>query len=333
MRHTDSAHPRDIAVHLPELAAYAKSAVRLRPRPGTTTVHESSIGGPLLWPADESWPVCELEHDDCADEPVDHVRAERRYLADRDRRKAAGEELDWDAERLRMKELRSEHSLDGRPEYDPEAPPPLVALAQLYYRDVPGLPWADRYDLLQVLWCPRDHPEADAPYCPAFQLRWRSGETIGEPLESPPVPVLCNESYLPEPCVIRPEIVTEYPVWEKELPAPLAMSITAWQESVGVDPGYWDAQSRGWKVMGYGGYSGVTDPYPLKCECGETQLPLFTAASGEDDEGTDHWLPLVQADAEWPYIDPVKVYIGRGYTLQLHYCPAGEDHPNRAKMF
>jgi hypothetical protein len=28
---------------------------------------------------------------------------------------------------------------------------PLIPVAQLYYRDVPGLPWADRYDLLQIL--------------------------------------------------------------------------------------------------------------------------------------------------------------------------------------
>ncbi|WP_206664047.1 hypothetical protein [Thermomonospora catenispora] len=28
-------------------------ATRLHPRPGTPTVHDGSVGGPLLWPADE----------------------------------------------------------------------------------------------------------------------------------------------------------------------------------------------------------------------------------------------------------------------------------------
>jgi hypothetical protein len=30
----------------------------LHPRTGTPTIADSSIGGPLLWPADEPWPMC-----------------------------------------------------------------------------------------------------------------------------------------------------------------------------------------------------------------------------------------------------------------------------------
>ena len=42
----------------PDLTPFARTAVRLHPRPGTPSAHESHIGGPLLWPADESWPYC-----------------------------------------------------------------------------------------------------------------------------------------------------------------------------------------------------------------------------------------------------------------------------------
>ncbi|MFB7608990.1 hypothetical protein [Streptomyces gardneri] len=33
-----------------------------QPRPGAPTVHDSSVGGPFLWPADEPWPYCEERH-------------------------------------------------------------------------------------------------------------------------------------------------------------------------------------------------------------------------------------------------------------------------------
>ncbi|MFD0555919.1 hypothetical protein ACFQ3B_02520 [Stackebrandtia endophytica] len=48
----------------PELAEYARSAVRLHPRWGDPGIEQSSIGGPVRWPADEPWPTCDREHDD-----------------------------------------------------------------------------------------------------------------------------------------------------------------------------------------------------------------------------------------------------------------------------
>lgn len=52
----------DVAAHLPELAPLARTAVRLHPRPGDPTPADSSIGGPLWWPAAEPWPTRD-EHD------------------------------------------------------------------------------------------------------------------------------------------------------------------------------------------------------------------------------------------------------------------------------
>ena len=60
---TRTTPPRpDVVAAVPELAAYARIATRLHPRPGTPGVGDSSIGGPLLWPAEEPWPVCTADH-------------------------------------------------------------------------------------------------------------------------------------------------------------------------------------------------------------------------------------------------------------------------------
>lgn len=44
------------------LAPLARTATRLHPRPGPATPHDSSVGGPLLRPADEPWPHCDEGH-------------------------------------------------------------------------------------------------------------------------------------------------------------------------------------------------------------------------------------------------------------------------------
>ncbi|WP_189047046.1 hypothetical protein [Micromonospora sonchi] len=58
MTRTAAPRPVDIALLFPELGEYAATATRLHPRPGTPTAVDSSVGGPLLWPAGEPWPVC-----------------------------------------------------------------------------------------------------------------------------------------------------------------------------------------------------------------------------------------------------------------------------------
>ncbi|MHC5906893.1 DUF1963 domain-containing protein [Streptomyces sp. S6] len=48
----------DIAELIPQLAPYALRTTLLNPTAGTPGVRESSVGGPLLWPASEEWPHC-----------------------------------------------------------------------------------------------------------------------------------------------------------------------------------------------------------------------------------------------------------------------------------
>jgi hypothetical protein len=58
MARTTAPRPFDIAEVFPELREHRGTATRLHPRTGTPTIADSSIGGPLLWPADEPWPMC-----------------------------------------------------------------------------------------------------------------------------------------------------------------------------------------------------------------------------------------------------------------------------------
>ena len=57
--HTTPPSPIDIAQVLPQLIPYARISVRLHPRKGSPDIGQSSMGGPLLWPAEEPWPTCE----------------------------------------------------------------------------------------------------------------------------------------------------------------------------------------------------------------------------------------------------------------------------------
>ncbi|MEW2267655.1 hypothetical protein AB0913_34660, partial [Streptomyces sp. NPDC047868] len=53
---TTPPRPVDVTALFPQLAPLARTTTRLHPRPGSPTVRDSSVGGPLLWPADEPWP-------------------------------------------------------------------------------------------------------------------------------------------------------------------------------------------------------------------------------------------------------------------------------------
>lgn len=55
---TTPSEPFDVAVFFPELAGQRRTTVRLHPRRGRPAITDSSMGGSLLWPADEPWPIC-----------------------------------------------------------------------------------------------------------------------------------------------------------------------------------------------------------------------------------------------------------------------------------
>ncbi|MDT0318232.1 hypothetical protein [Streptomyces millisiae] len=329
---------------VPRLAPLARTATRLHPRPGSPSPHDSSVGGPLLWPADEPWPHCDGPHE------WDRVN---RPLSPEDVRRQRTDQV----------------AAAGRPW--PDGPVPLLPVAQLYVRDVPlpRPPGQAEADLLQVLWCPFDHPAQ-----PETALFWRSAAAVTEVLATPPEPpVVQFPGYLPEPCLLAPEQVTEYPDL-LELGEELRRELADWKRwpaaGAPVDSGErhplleewnrWRASGAavdssevpyskdfytefyrarlslapGWKVGGWTRW-GLTDPVPRICrECGTEAVPLLTIASGEWDSGTHDWIPHEDRARTAPSTtdpqpwNPTMLDLAGGYDLQLYVCPTSPDHPH-----
>ncbi|WP_214414462.1 hypothetical protein [Sphaerisporangium fuscum] len=318
MTRTTPPRPVDIAAVFPEIAPLARTATRLHPRPGTPDVRSSSIGGPLLWPSDEPWPVCEEPHENEGDfTRLDSERRRRHIFS------AAWGRAFTPAERA---------ELDRDEEFaDPDTPTTMLAVAQLFLRDVPDLVGPPGADVLQILWCPRDH---DPFYCPAVMLRWRRSADVTDVLSEQPEPVVMEYEYLPEPCVLHPEQVVEYP-YDEVLADDLRERIRMWEES-GEDRYYRElAIADGWKVGGYAGWY-LSGPVPLVCECGAEMELLVKIASGEWG-GAEIWRP--QEDAEEGELpeppsrsNPPQITIGRGYSLWVFTCPASFKHPHGVSM-
>ncbi|MFJ4989263.1 hypothetical protein ACIP9H_36385 [Streptomyces sp. NPDC088732] len=342
MVRTTPPRPIDVAAVFPELAPLARQAVRLHPRPGLPTVHESSVGGPLLWPVGEDWPACDDAHEHW-DPPVspDDVRRSRDLLEEAWLRPRSPQEDLLTAEQRAYLDTLQE----GHPPHS--GPNPLLPVAQLYLRDVPGLSGPDGADVLQVLWCPLDHEDA----LPTARLVWRNSSEVHEVLTEPPVPLDVDHygNYVPEPCVLHPEAVTEYPA-PLQLPGELARRLHDWgraewaalhPEDAGHDGSayyqYEHSVAPGWKVGGWGPWS-FSDPSPLNCDmCGAEYRPLLTVSSGEWDGGSGSWIPLEDRDRTGPAglrrpSDPPMVQIGRGYNLQIYSCPTSFDHPHFENM-
>ncbi|MET9226405.1 hypothetical protein [Lentzea sp. NPDC003310] len=328
MVRTTPPRPVDLTAHLPELAPLARTAVRLHPRPGNPSTADSSFGGPLLWPAAEPWPTCAEHVDSFVDgaSPANVVARRRILTAAWARPREEGADLLTAAEKVVLDSVSEEERIFQ------EEPLPLVPVAQLYARDVPGLPCPGGADLLQVLWCPFDHE--DEGCVPRTSLHWRVAADVTDASAGAPHPALVDENYLPEACVLHPEEVTEYPA-PLELPRDLAARVRGWEEREGAQYQYDLSVAPGCKVGGYGPWS-FSDPFPLSCpDCGAAVGPLLTIASGEWD-GNRSWRPVEETDGASTIYpspsEPTMVSIGRGYNLQLYTCVAAPGHRHVANM-
>ncbi|MGX1542420.1 hypothetical protein [Streptomyces adustus] len=347
---TTPPRPVDVTAIFPELAPLARSAIRLHPRPGAPSAEESSVGGPLLWPADEPWPHCEASHlhvDSGFRESPDDVRLMRRMQArwhgDHDGPGTTPEEA---AVKERNAARLAERFAAGPPPAD--CPVPMLPVAQLYLRDIPLLRPPGQADLLQVLWCPYDH---DPDHKPSTALFWRSAAEVVDILATPPEPYEVNHwGYLPEPCVLAPEAITEYPD-SLDLSPQMRLMVEDWSRwqaaGAGVDNSYAEyprefydvhlADAPGWKVGGWPPW-GRTDPYPRYCTvCDAQMVPLLTIASFEWDGGEGHsWTPHEeQAAANAPGhccgqrpSQPTKVEVGSTDNMQIYVCPVSPEHPH-----
>ncbi|MEV8593603.1 hypothetical protein [Streptomyces sp. NPDC052012] len=359
---TTPPRPFDVTAAFPQLAPLARTATRLHPRPGAPSPQDSSIGGPLLWPVDELWPHCDGPHVvDGMNLPLSpaDVRLERRIRA-----ASRGRSL-TPQERQTLERIRPPRQFPLRVAVAPyEGSIAMLPVAQLYTRDVPDLHAPEGADLLQVLWCPFDHP-----IMPKTALFWRSAATVTDILTTPPEPPAMQfDGYLPEPCLLNPEQVTEYPdhlELSEELQAQLG-DWSVWQtagthagrpyasyleesfdrnyasgqqetrdsERAWYLPQYYDnelAGAPGWKVGGWPRW-GATDPIPRRCpSCDSGMDALLTIATFEGDHDSS-WLPhedpADEPPADFDPRQPTAVQIGSGYDQQLYVCPAAPEHPH-----
>ncbi|WP_343244829.1 hypothetical protein [Streptomyces sp. SID14478] len=311
----------------PELTAERRAATRLHPRRGTPTAQDSSVGGVLLWPADEPWPRCTVPHKRSSGYRISDVLREREILERAWRRDPRSGPNSEESEILAGFK-RGRHA----PHLADTDPIPMLAVAQLYRRDVPGLPHSEQGDLLQVFWCPFEK-HGDSRHDLHVQLRWRHARDVVAPLEQQPAPeVVGRQELVPSPCVLHPEGIVEHPYFTV-LPSSLQTRIDAWEGPEEDDaPQYiYDLSTApGWKAGGYLAWR-LTPPQSTPClECSAELSPVLTLDEREWDPGTTSWIPL----EDRPYADvmdantPTWVSPGRG-RLVIAACPNAAAHPLR----
>ncbi|MFF8835561.1 hypothetical protein [Streptomyces sp. NPDC015130] len=324
---TDTTRPDSAALSLiddvPALAAHARRATLLRPTAGDPGPRDSSVGGPLLWPADEPWPVCRAPH----------VVRKREKLSDADRevweecdrrmkarRRARGRgasvmTAEEDAARTRIMDgagavdLRTWERIRTVSEY-PATPAPMVPVLQLRAQDVPDLPMPEGTDLLQLLWCPDDHAEPPGQpryWGPNAELRHRAAESVGT-VADPPRPERPQDVYLPRPCVLDPVRVVDLPESD-ELPAETVETAHAWAEARGLAYDRHLSCLPGWKAGGWPGRH-LTDLVPIDCSCGARMRLHLTLESGRDP----------------------RLNVGRSGELRVFTCPEDLTHPFRLNV-
>lgn len=339
MSRTTPPRPVDVTAVFPQLAPLARTATRLHPRAGSPSPRDSSVGGSLLWPATEPWPYCDGPHvpDGFPVTSPGDVRLARRI------REAAANRPPGQP-RFTPQELAIDKRINAGHPW-PESPVAMLPVAQLYVRDLPLLRPPGRADLLQVLWCPFDHPPQPKPRTALF---WRSAAAVTNALTTPPEPAVVQlGGYMPEPCLLSPEPVIEYPN-PMELSDELQERIGQWTtwQAAGAAPDssympapqeFYEAElsvSPGWKVGGWTRW-GLTDPVPQFCPSCDTRMnPLLTIASTEWDDTTRSWIPNEDQAHATPSTtnphpaQPTLVEIGGGYGLQLYSCPESPDHPH-----
>ncbi len=198
--------------------------------------------------------------------------------------------------------------------YD-EEPVAAVPLLQLFRRDVHQLPFPEGTDLLQVLWCPRDHDDFDRyPAGPKTSLYWRDSAVVSDVIPEIPVTPAYHGQYMLQPCVLHPEPgVVEYPAGEFMPEGRSRERLAELDEQLGCDA-YTDLfAAPGTKVGGWPRYR--QDPYWPEC-AGCSQRLEYLLSVDDLESSNDRWNVVSRENGAIPGLKD----LGHG-IMQLYYCP------------
>ncbi|WP_137989984.1 DUF1963 domain-containing protein [Streptomyces vilmorinianum] len=296
MKPTTPYRPLDITIPFPELKAYARTATLLHPRPGTPTAADSSVGGPLLWPADETWPVC-AEHG-----RVPGVRPDRH-----------------DGSALPLLALAQFYVRDV-PDLGPFAPPGADLLQVLWcpFTGHDDASFNDYGPSTRLHW----RRAADV----TEQLSVQPGPAVVEREEYLPNPcVLFPEQVVDHPFAdyLPAELVERIEAWEDALQERIGEAAPCYQYDLSLAPG--------WKIGGWDSWH-RTDLMRVRCgACGAEMRLLLTIDS---DGGARSWVPYDEAQDAWNGGRPPSPHGPTGISAardeyRAFVCPADPSHPHR----
>jgi hypothetical protein len=188
---------------------------------------------------------------------------------------------------------------------------PLVPVLQLRDDDAPpSVPFLPGSDLMQLLWCPRDH------LAPA--VAWRKRADVAGPLADPPPTDHAFPGYVPVPCRVFPERVMEFPP-SGLLPDPVRAKVAGLDghdELLAACPG---TKAGGWPW-------GATKEQPTACAHCRRPTDFLVGIGGPEwtDRTWERWMPAEEQPRRSPEADrgygrahglnvekPVNVYVCR----------------------
>ncbi|MEU5158781.1 hypothetical protein AB0G74_04115 [Streptomyces sp. NPDC020875] len=161
----------------------------------------------------------------------------------------------------------------------PPGPVPMVPVLQLFARDVPGLPFPDGTDVLQLLWCALLHPDEPSESVRPV-LHWRTESAIapsGTPGDVPrPAEGEYDPDFLPDACVLAPVECVDYP--HRDLPEELVPLVLRAEEEFGFFLSEFGVLES--KVGGYPAWTQPPDwPY---CAAGHRMDHLLSVTGDEE---------------------------------------------------
>lgn len=222
---------------------------------------------------------------------------------------------------------------------------PFVGVLQLRKEDFPEMRFPEAKDLFQLLWCPQNHQHSESWTKPI--VFWHARAEATAPAEMIPPPRIALDDYLPFPCLLLPERVTEYPCedlgqatknrierWSvREMLGPEAAKrpLDAWGRDIMDQPiDLYHFELSACPATKIGGYPSwiQRDETPI-CRCGRRMEHLLTMASWECDGGDfRRWLPKEDAHLQNPWPQAVTHAHGMMFGdagsicyFICHHCP------------